>query len=91
MIANSITRCLSGRTSGSIYAFPMGYPGFEDDRGCRARSHGEVLWLSELPATFGILDAYEGTDFTRVIKQVTLDSGDTVWTWIYTLADPEPL
>jgi gamma-glutamylcyclotransferase (GGCT)/AIG2-like uncharacterized protein YtfP len=86
MIANSITRWLPARTTGAIYAFPMGYPGFSEVG--PGSVVGEVLWLNELAATFGVLDAYEGTDFTRVIKQVTLDSGDTVWTWIYTLSDP---
>ena len=50
-----------------------------------------MLWLTELPATFGLLDAYEGEDFARVIKQVTLATGEEVWTWIYTLADPDAI
>jgi gamma-glutamylcyclotransferase (GGCT)/AIG2-like uncharacterized protein YtfP len=50
---------------------------------------GELLWLTELPATFGLLDAYEGEEFARVIKQVTLDTGEPVWSWIYVLSDPE--
>jgi gamma-glutamylcyclotransferase (GGCT)/AIG2-like uncharacterized protein YtfP len=86
MIANSITRCLPARTSGSIYAFPMGYPGYSDTG--TGTVIGEVLWLTELPATFGVLDAYEGADFARVIKQVTLETGQDVWAWLYTLADP---
>jgi len=86
MIANSITRCVPARTTGAIYAFPMGYPGFTDDG--RGSVIGEVLWLSELAATFGVIDAYEGADFARVIKQITLESGELIWTWIYTLADP---
>jgi gamma-glutamylcyclotransferase (GGCT)/AIG2-like uncharacterized protein YtfP len=65
----------------------MGYPGFSEADGS-GRVVGEVLWLTELAATFGLLDAYEGADFVRVIRQVTLDSGELVWTWIYTLADP---
>jgi gamma-glutamylcyclotransferase (GGCT)/AIG2-like uncharacterized protein YtfP len=47
-----------------------------------------VIWLTELPATFGLLDAYESEDFARVIKLVTLASGEEIWTWLYTLADP---
>ena len=86
MIANSITRCVPARTGGSIYAFPMGYPGYSDTGA--GMVVGEVLWLTELPATFGVLDAYEGADFVRVIKQVTLESGEDVWAWLYTLADP---
>jgi len=87
LVANSITRTMKASTTGLIYAFPMGYPGFSDTDPKR-KVVGEVLWLSELPATFGLLDAYEGEDFARVIKQVTLESGEEVWAWIYTLSDP---
>lgn len=87
LIANQITHCVPAHTSGAIYAFPMGYPGFCEGDG-KGKVSGEVLWLTDLAATFGLLDAYEGSDFARVIKQVTLESGEEVWTWIYTLADP---
>ena len=87
LVANQITRCEKAHASGALYAFPMGYPGFSDVEGT-GTVIGEVVWLSELAATFGLLDAYEGTDFVRVIKQVVLDTGETVWAWVYTLADP---
>lgn len=87
LIANQITHCVPAHTSGSIYAFPMGYPGYSESDGT-GKVTGEVLWLTDLAATFGLLDAYEGSDFARVIKQVTLATGEEVWTWIYTLADP---
>jgi gamma-glutamylcyclotransferase (GGCT)/AIG2-like uncharacterized protein YtfP len=90
LIANQITRCMPASTEGAIYVFPMGYAGFVD-RPPPERVVGEVLWLSELPATFGLLDAYEGDDFARVIKQVQLDSGEVVWAWIYVLADPDAI
>ena len=38
-----------------------------------------------------MLDAYESEDFARVIKLVTLASGEEIWTWIYTLADPSAI
>src|SRR3954463_6943678 len=82
LIANQITRCVPASTSGKIFAFPMGYPGFCEGDG-KGRVHGEVLWLTDLAATFGLMDAYEGSDFARVIKQVTLATGEEVWTWIY--------
>ncbi|MDX2089212.1 MAG: gamma-glutamylcyclotransferase family protein [Kofleriaceae bacterium] len=85
LIANQITRCVKAWTAGSIYAFPMGYPGYVDGD---QKIIGEVLWLTELPATFGLLDAYEGSDFARIIKQVTLADGQELWTWIYVLSDP---
>src|SRR5688572_16770762 len=87
LVANSITKTSRATTSGKIYAFPMGYPGFTESDGAGSVV-GEVLWLTDLAATFGLLDAYEGEDFARVIKQVRLESGEDVWTWIYTLADP---
>ncbi len=86
LIANQVTRCEPATATGRIYAYAMGYPAFSDDD--RGHVIGEVLWLSELPATFGLLDAYEGADFARVVKQVTLATGEEVWAWIYTLADP---
>jgi len=87
LLANSIARCVPAHTGGHIYAFPMGYPGYTEGDG-RGKVVGEIVWLTELAATFGLIDAYEGEDFARVIKQVTTDSGELVWTWIYTLSDP---
>ncbi len=87
LVANSIVKRAPAWTTGKIYAFPMGYPGYTEGDGT-GRVIGEVLWLSELLATFGLLDAYEGEDFARVIKQVRTDSGEELWTWIYTLSDP---
>jgi gamma-glutamylcyclotransferase (GGCT)/AIG2-like uncharacterized protein YtfP len=90
LIANQIQRTVKAYTEGALYAFPMGYPGFTDAKGESqpTRVLGEVIWLTELAATFGLLDAYEGHDFARMIRQVTLDTGEQVWTWIYALADP---
>lgn len=88
LVANSIVRCEQASAKGAIFAFPMGYPGFSDQGD--GRVIGECLWLStaELPATFGLLDAYEGEDFARVITQIKLASGVEQWAWIYTLSDP---
>jgi gamma-glutamylcyclotransferase (GGCT)/AIG2-like uncharacterized protein YtfP len=87
LVANSITKTAAAFTAGRIYAFPMGYPGFNEGDNT-GKVVGELLWLTDLAATFGLLDAYEGEDFARVIKQVNLDTGEPVWAWIYTLADP---
>jgi gamma-glutamylcyclotransferase (GGCT)/AIG2-like uncharacterized protein YtfP len=88
LIANQITRCEAASATGAIYVFPMGYAGFVETE-APMQIVGEVLWLTELPATFGLLDAYEGQDFARVIKQVVLASGEPVWCWIYVLSDPD--
>jgi gamma-glutamylcyclotransferase (GGCT)/AIG2-like uncharacterized protein YtfP len=87
LLANEITRCVKAHAQGALYAFPMGYPGFSD-ADPDGRVVGEVVWLTELAATFGLLDAYEGNDFVRVIKQVVLETGEQIWAWVYMLADP---
>lgn len=88
LVANQITKCARATTTGCIYAFPMGYPGYSEGDGT-GTVYGEVIWLSELAATFGLLDAYEGQDFARVIRKVTLDeTNEQVWAWIYVLTDP---
>jgi gamma-glutamylcyclotransferase (GGCT)/AIG2-like uncharacterized protein YtfP len=97
LLGPAITRSVSATCTGQIYAFPMGYPGYVDTP--TGRVVGELLWLTDLAATFGLLDAYEGEEFVRVIKQATivpspgpgepaLTGGESVWTWIYALADP---
>ena len=86
LVANQITRSVKATTRGAIFAFPMGYPGFVDDE--TGIVHGDVVWLTELPATFGLLDAYEGQDFSRMIRPVTLETGQEIWAWIYVLSDP---
>src|SRR5512140_755933 len=73
LVANQITRWVKATTSGVIYAFPMGYPGYVEGHGV---VRGEVVWLTELAATFALLDAYEGQDFVRMIRQVRLESGE---------------
>ena len=88
LIANQIKRCIQATSVGSIYAFPMGHPGMTEGDG-NGRVVGEVIWLTELAATFGLLDAYEGQDFARVIKKVTLDeTNEQLWAWVYMLSDP---
>ena len=87
-IANQIARSVKATTTGAIYVFPMGYAGLVEVSEPR-RVVGELLWLTELPATFALLDAYEGEEFARVVKQVTLETGEPVWAWIYVLSDPE--
>jgi gamma-glutamylcyclotransferase (GGCT)/AIG2-like uncharacterized protein YtfP len=90
LIANQIAKSVKASTTGAIYVFPMGYAGLIEVSGPQ-RVIGELLWLTELPATFGLLDAYEGEEFVRVIKQVTLETGEPVWSWIYVLSDPEAI
>jgi gamma-glutamylcyclotransferase (GGCT)/AIG2-like uncharacterized protein YtfP len=88
LIANHIVRHAAASTPGTLYVFPMGYAGFVEGPGPNLVI-GEVLWLSELAAAFGLLDAYEGQDFTRVLVKAQIDHGEPVWSWIYALSDPE--
>jgi gamma-glutamylcyclotransferase (GGCT)/AIG2-like uncharacterized protein YtfP len=90
LIANQITKSVKATTIGALYVFPMGYGGYieAEEPSCVV---GELLWLAELPATFGLLDAYEGAEFARVIKQVKIETGELVWSWIYALADPDAI
>jgi gamma-glutamylcyclotransferase (GGCT)/AIG2-like uncharacterized protein YtfP len=91
LVANQIKRCVPATTTGSIYAFSMGHPGFVEGAASGVVV-GEVLWLSDLAATFALLDAYEGQDFARIIRRVKLDeTNEEVWAWIYTLADPSTM
>lgn len=90
LIADQITRAAKASTTGAIYVFPMGYAGFLEADEPR-RVVGELLWLADLPAAFGLLDAYEGQDFARMIRQVKLETGELLWSWIYALADPEAI
>lgn len=90
LIANQIARSVKASTTGAIYVFPMGYAGLVEVAEPQPVV-GELLWLTELPATFGLLDAYEGEEFVRVVKQVSLETGEPVWAWIYVLSDPEAI
>jgi gamma-glutamylcyclotransferase (GGCT)/AIG2-like uncharacterized protein YtfP len=98
LFESHITGSVKASTAGAIYVFPMGYPGFvEADEPTPVI--GELLWLADLAATFGLLDAYEGPEFARVIRQVRVDptprslvdAGELVWSWIYVLAEPDAI
>lgn len=84
LMANSVRRSEPAVARGQLYAFPMGYPGFIEGDG---EVVGEICWLGDLAATFALLDAYEGVDFTRVIREVRLADGEVMWAWIYMLTD----
>lgn len=86
LIANHVARWVPARTSGQMFAFPMGYPGLVDEGD--GRIVGELVWLTELAAAFALLDAYEGDDFVRILKRVWLADGAEDWAWCYVLANP---
>jgi gamma-glutamylcyclotransferase (GGCT)/AIG2-like uncharacterized protein YtfP len=86
LIAPHVVRFEPARIRGKIYAFPMGYPGLVDGDG---HVRGELMWLSDLAAALALLDAYEGTDFVRMLRPVIRSaSGIEEPAWVYALADP---
>lgn len=86
MIAGHIDETVPASMTGKIYAFPEGYPGIVD---CDdATVVGEVLTLNDLAAAFALLDAYEGDDYERTLKKVTLENGTEIYAWVYMLKDP---
>ena len=87
LIAEHVTRSESATVTGRIYAFPDGYPGLVNDDD--ATVVGELLHLTDLMTVFALLDAYEGDDFKRSMRQVTTESGAKSWAWCYELADPK--
>jgi gamma-glutamylcyclotransferase (GGCT)/AIG2-like uncharacterized protein YtfP len=88
LIAPHVVRSEPATIAGRIYAFPMGYPGLTDGDG---RVVGELVWLAELAAALALLDAYEGSDFVRILKPVTRAIGVDESAWVYVLADPSTI
>jgi gamma-glutamylcyclotransferase (GGCT)/AIG2-like uncharacterized protein YtfP len=86
LIANHVARWEPARSTGKMFAFPMGYPGILDEG--PGPLVGEIVWLTQLPAAFALIDAYEGDDFIRVLKRAWLRDGSEQWAWCYVLADP---
>ena len=87
LMANSVLRSEPAVARGQIWTFPMGYLAFVEGIGEPDAVVGELCWLGDLAATFALLDAYKGVDFTRVIRKVVLHNGEELWAWIYVLSD----
>jgi len=87
MIAGHVTATVPGTAAGRIFALPDGNPGMVlvDD----GTVVGEIIELKELTAALALLDAYEGDDYERTLRQVTLADGSQVWAWCYVLANPD--
>ena len=85
LIMDHVARAAPATTRGTLVGFDD-YPGLVD--GGDTTVVGELVWLTDLPAAFALLDAYEGDDFIRVLKQVRRDDGEDDWAWVYVLADP---
>lgn len=85
LIAHYVSRSEPATGHGVLYAFLDGYPGLLEEG--EDLVVGEVLWLDNLAAALPLLDAYEGDDFIRILKEIELESGPRHWCWTYVLAD----
>jgi gamma-glutamylcyclotransferase (GGCT)/AIG2-like uncharacterized protein YtfP len=71
---------------GRIVAFPTeGYPGLIEGAG--GLIIGELLHLRDLAPALALLDAYEGHDFSRLLKEARRADGSTCWAWCYALTN----
>lgn len=85
LLAANITRSEPATARGELYALPMGYPGMVPGFGVVV---GDVVWLTDTPATLGRLDHYEGDEYTRTVYPVALQSGQDTTAWCYMLTEP---
>lgn len=75
---------LKGRLSDSGWGAGLGYPGLLIDAAGDDVS-GYVLRSSSLGEILPELDRFEGDEYERVAAAVTLDSGERVQAYVYTL------
>lgn len=88
LIADYLAGAQPATMPGTLYALPDGYPVITEGDNPVV---GELLELSDLTAALPLLDAYEGDDYIRTLRQATLRDGTEVWSWVYTNARPELL
>lgn len=75
-----------GRLLDQGWGSDQGYPALAlDPNG--PKISGMVLDSANLPAFLPELDAFEGTDYQRVLADVALDKGAVVVAFVYVLAD----
>lgn len=86
VIAAHVTSSQPGTLTGTIYALPEGYPGLVQEGD--GTVVGELLELDDLMGAFALLDAYEGDDFIRTMREATTADGTRTWAWCYELKDP---
>ena len=68
-------------TTGRLLVMAGGYPGLLDDP--TAHVTGEMLQLRDVDAALAVLDEYEGTEYQRVLRAVTLADGSERRVWCY--------
>ena len=68
-------------TTGRLLVMAGGYPGLLDDP--TAHVTGEMLQLRDVDAALAVLDEYEGVEYQRVLRAVTLADGSERHAWCY--------
>lgn len=84
LIAEYISEARPATMLGALYALPDGYPVITEGDDTIV---GELLELSDLTAALPLLDAYEGEEYSRTLRQAMLRDGTQVWSWVYITAD----
>lgn len=73
----------------ALYGRGLPYPYVRGEPGARVR--GEVMTLSRPEETLVDLDAFEGSEYERVERRVTLDTEEIVNAWVYVAREWVPL
>jgi len=72
----------TGRMRGRVYDFGR-YPAAVSSDRPDEWVHGELFRLFEPAKIFKALDAYEGSEFSRTMVTIRLDSGEEMDSWVY--------
>jgi len=69
-----------------VHLYDLGrYPGAVAGGGEDDVVHGEAVLLSAPQPTLAWLDAYEGSEYDRVVREVRLAGGEAIDAWVYLL------
>lgn len=85
LVAPYVVEIMTASTSGRLLAMAGGYPGLIEDEDHRMRVMGELLQLRNASAAFTVLDEYEGSEYRRVLRPITLVDGSERLAWCYLL------
>ena len=77
------------RIPGRLYGLKH-YPGLRPAQTADDWVHGEVYKLRRPEGTLAALDAYEASDYRRVVRWVTLEDSRQVRCWVYLFSKPLP-
>ncbi len=75
------------RIPGHLYGLKP-YPGLRPPQSPQDWVHGEVYRLLRPAETLGILDAYEASEYRRLLRTVALEDGRRIRCWVYLFSKP---